>query len=77
MFRRIESNETEQHFKHCPTCGKELKGIRDYPVVLIKDVQRLSVPERVENSMRSPINIRNEILMVIKKACRSEVSLFI
>ncbi len=37
----------EQHFEHCPTCGKELKGIRDYPQIVINDVKVLEIPDVV------------------------------
>lgn len=33
----------------CPTCGREFKGIADYPRVRISECERLSIPEAVDS----------------------------
>jgi len=65
MPRRIEDEPTEQHFEKCPTCGKELRGIRDYPLIFIKDVQRLPIPDPVY-AFPGNENIRDQIVAIAK-----------
>ena len=62
--RRHEKKERGHEV--CPTCQREVKGIKDYPAIAILEFAQLDLPEKITNDWH-----RTDVTELVKTAANS------
>lgn len=65
----LSERETEapQSSVHCPSCSKEMRSLRDYPLVKVSALELVPLPEKVMGGLHRSVDFTEPVIKVFQE----------